>query len=155
MGADTVGVMLSPTWGDGKLAKFFPGASQVLTLTSFSPRKERGAKFLEYLHEPAVMKAMYDASGAITPDKNFDPAWLTSPIDKRMAELKSGLPSLWYQYYYPFPFERDGVTPAVQQLFQPGGSVQAGEKMLQEGIAKWKREQKAQVEAYKKWELLA
>lgn len=155
MGEDTVGVMLSPMWGSGRLAKFFPGASQVLTLTSFSPRKERGAQFLEYLHEPEVMKSMYDMSGAITPDKNFDPAWLTSSIDKRMAALKSERPSLWYQYYYPFPFERDGVTPAVQQLFQPGGSIKAGEAMLKDGIAKWKREQPAQVDAYKKWELLA
>jgi raffinose/stachyose/melibiose transport system substrate-binding protein len=155
LGADTVGVMLSPAWGSGKLARFFPGASQVLTITEFSPRKQRAAKFLEYLHEPAVMKAMYDASGAIAPDSRFDPAWLTSDIDKQMATLKGSLPTIWYQYYYPFPFERDGVTPGVQQLFQPGGSVKTAAKMMQDAIDKWKREQPAQVKAYKQWKLLA
>ncbi|MGC9670692.1 ABC transporter substrate-binding protein [Planosporangium sp. 12N6] len=155
LGTDTVGVMLSPAWGSGKLARFFPGASQVLTITSFSPRKERAAKFLEHLHDPAVMKAMYDACGAVSPDAKFDPAWLTSDIDKQMAKLKGSLPTIWYQYYYPFPFERDGVTPGVQQLFQPGGSVKTAAKMMQDAIEKWKREQPAQVKAYKQWKLLA
>lgn len=154
LGEDTVGVMLSPTWGSGKLATFFPGASQVLTVTAFSQRKGRAGKFLQHLHSAEPMKAMYADSGAVTPDSGFDPAWLNSPIDKRMAELKSGLPSIWFQYYYPFPFERDGVTPGVQQLFQGGGSVGAGAKMMQDAIQKWRKAQGAQVDAYKKWEVL-
>lgn len=154
LGTDTVGVMLSPAWGQGKLARFFPGASQVLTVTSFSPRKDRAAQFLQYLHEPAVMKAMYDASGAISPDTRFDPAWLNTDVDKQMAKLKPTLPSIWYQYYYPFPFERDGVTPGLQQLFQPQGSVKTAVDMMQQAIATWQREQPAQVDAYKKWTLL-
>lgn len=154
LGADTVGVMLTPAWGSGKLARFFPGASQVLTITAFSPRKKRAAKFLEHLHEPAVMKAMYDACGAITPDSGFDPAWLTSDVDKQMAKFKGSLPTFWYQYYYPFPFERDGVTPGVQQLFQPDGSVKTAAKLMQDAIDKWKREQPAQVKAYQQWKLL-
>ena len=154
LGVDTVGAMLSPAWGPGKLARFFPGASQVLTVTSFSPRKERAAQFLQYLHEPAVMKAMYEACGAVTPDTRFDQAWLNTEVDKQMAELKLTLPTIWYQYYYPFPFERDGVTPGVQQLFQPQGSVKTAVDMMQQSIKKWNREQPAQVKAYKQWQLL-
>ena len=154
MGEDTVGVMLTPTWGTGELAKFFPGACQVLTLTSFSDKRQRGAAFLEYLHHGDVMRAMYDASGAVAPDSGFETTWLNSSIDERMSQLRKGLPSFWFQYYYPFPFERDGVTPAVQQLFQPNGSVAEGQKMMADAISKWQREQKAQVEAYKKWEVL-
>ena len=155
LGADTLGVMLTPVFGSGKLAKQFPAPSQVLTVTSFSPRKERAAKFLEYLHEPAVMKALYDASGAITPDDRFDPAWLNTEADKRMAEWKSSLPNFWYQYYYPFPFERDGVNPGVQQLFQPGGSVATATKMMQQAIDGWRRQQPAQVKAFQQWKLLS
>lgn len=155
MGADTVGVMNTPVYGTGKLAHFFPAPSQVLTITSFSPRKDRAAQFLEYLHEPQVMKAMYDACGAIAPDKRFDPAWLNTEADKTMARWKASLPNFWYQYYYPFPFERDGVTPGVQQLFQPDGSVDAAVKTMQQAIEKWQREQPAQVKAYKQWQLLA
>ena len=154
LGADTVGVMRTPVYGTGELADFFPAPSQVLTITSFSPRKDRAAKFLEYLHEPDVMKSMYDACGAIAPDNRFDPAWLNTEADKTMAEWKQTLPNFWYQYYYPFPFERDGVTPAVQQLFQPGGSVQKATEIMQAAIEKWKRQQPAQVEAYKQWQLL-
>ena len=155
LGADTVGVMRSPVFGTGKLANFFPAPSQVLTITSFSPRMDRAAQFLEYLHTPAVMKAMYDACGAITPDKRFDTNWLNTQADKTMAQWKATLPNFWYQYYYPFPFERDGVTPGVQQLFQPGGNVPAAVKSMQQAIAKWQREQPAQVKAYKQWQLLA
>ena len=155
MGADTVGVMRTPVYGTGALADFFPAPSQVLTITSFSPRQDRAAKFLEHLHEPAVMKAMYEACGAITPDKNFDPAWLNTEADKTMAQWKETLPNFWYQYYYPFPFERDGVTPGVQQLFQPDGTVDAAVKTMQEAIDKWRREQPAQVKAYQDWQLLS
>jgi multiple sugar transport system substrate-binding protein len=155
LGADTVGVMRTPVYGTGELADFFPAPSQVLTLTSFSSRQDRGAKFLEYLHEPAVMKAMYQACGAITPDKRFDPAWLNTEVDKTMAQWKASLPNFWYQYYYPFPFERDGVTPGVQQLFQSGGSVDAAVKTMQSAIEKWRREQPAQVKAYQQWQLLS
>ena len=155
LGADTVGVMRTPVYGTGALADFFPAPSQVLTITSFSPRQDRAGTFLEYLHEPTVMKAMYEACGAITPDKRFDPAWLNTEADKKMAEWKSSLPNFWYQYYYPFPFERDGVTPGVQQLFQPGGSVSAAVKTMQEAIDKWRREQPAQVKAYQQWQLLS
>jgi raffinose/stachyose/melibiose transport system substrate-binding protein len=155
LGADTVGVMMSPVYGTGALAKSFPAPSQVLTITSFSKRKDRAAKFLEYLHEPVVMKAMYETSGAITPDARFDPAWLNTEADKQMAKWKSSLPNFWYQYYYPFPFERDGVTPGVQQMFQTSGSAKKAAAMMQEGIDKWRREQPAQVKAYKQWQLLA
>ena len=154
LGADTVGVMRTPVYGTGELADFFPVPSQVLTITSFSPREDRAAKFLEHLHEPEVMKSMYDACGAIAPDKRFDPAWLNTEADKTMAEWKQTLPNFWYQYYYPFPFERDGVTPGVQQLFQPGGSVQKAVEIMQAAIEKWQRQQPAQVEAYKQWQLL-
>jgi raffinose/stachyose/melibiose transport system substrate-binding protein len=153
LGADTVGVMLAPVWGSGKLAHAFTGASQVLTVTSFSHKASRAARFLEYLREPAVMKAMYEASGAISPDAKFDPAWLNTETDKRMAQLQKQLPSFWFQYYYPFPFENNGVTPGVQQLFQ-GGSVATAQKMLTDAIAKWKKQQPNEVAAYKKWELL-
>ena len=100
------------------------------------------------------MKAMYDACGAIAPDTRFDPAWLNTEVDKQMAELKLTLPTIWYQYYYQFPFERDGVTPGVQQLFQPQGSVKTAVDMMQQSIKKWNREQPAQVKAYKQWQLL-
>ena len=155
LGADTVGVMRTPVYGTGELADFFPAPSQVLTITSFSPRQDRAAQFLEYLHEPEVMKAMYEACGAITPDKKFDPAWLNTEADKTMAEWKATLPNFWYQYYYPFPFERDGVTPGVQQLFQPDGSVSEAVTTMQAAIDKWRREQPAQVEAYQQWQLLS
>lgn len=155
LGADTVGVMRSPVYGTGKLADSFPAPSQVLTITSFSPRMDRAAEFLEFLHHPDVMKAMYEACGAIAPDKRFQASWLNTEADKTMAEWKSKLPNFWYQYYYPFPFERDGVTPGVQQLFQPDGSVQQAVKTMQQAIEKWQREQPAQVKAYKQWQLLA
>lgn len=154
LGADTVGVMRSPVYGTGKLADFFPAPSQVLTITSFSPRMDRAAKFLEFLHQPSVMKAMYDSCGAIAPDKRFQSSWLNTQADKTMAEWKSTLPNFWYQYYYPFPFERDGVTPGVQQLFQPDGSAKEAVKTMQQAIDKWQREQPAQVKAYKQWQLL-
>jgi raffinose/stachyose/melibiose transport system substrate-binding protein len=155
LGADTVGVMLSPVYGTGKLAKSFPAPSQVLTITSFSKRPHRAAQFLRYLHEPATMKAMYGASGAITPDRRFSHSWLNTKADEQMAQWKASLPNFWYQYYYPFPFERDGVTPGVQQLFQSGGSVAEAVKMMQEAIKGWQRKQPQQVRAFKQWELLA
>ena len=154
MGSDTVGVMLTPSFGSGTLANKASTPSQVLTITSFADQKEDAASFLEYLHTPEVMKRMYEQSGAVAPDKRFQKDWLNANIDLQFAEWASERPNFWYQYYYPFPFERAGVTPATQMLFEANGTPQEAIGMMQGAIKDWREQHPEQVKAYNNWHLL-
>ena len=153
-GADTVGVMRSPAFGTGKFANSFGAPAQVLLITKFSPYKEEAAAFLKFLHTPAMMQLMYQESGAICPDNNFDTAWFNTDTDKTMWHWQQTLPNFWYQYYYPLPFETNGVDPGLQQLWQSSGNVNAAVTTMQGAINKWSQQTPAQQNAYKNWKPL-
>ncbi len=154
-GADTVGVMRAPAFGSGSFAKSFGVPAQVLLITKFSSHKEEAAGFLKFLHTPEMMRLMYKISGAITPDNNFDPAWLDTETDKTMLEWQKTLPDFWYQYYYPLQFENNGVDPGLQKLWEPGGSVSGAVSSMQSAIKQWQTQSPAQAKAYSSWQLLA
>ena len=153
-GADTVGVMRSPAFGTGKYANSFGAPAQVLLITKFSPHPEEAAAFLKFLHTPAMMHLMYQESGAICPDNNFDTKWLNTDTDKTMWHWQQTLPNFWYQYYYPLPFETNGVDPGLQQLWQAGGNVNSAVSTMQSAITKWGQQSPAQLQAYKQWKPL-
>lgn len=153
-GNDTVGVMRSPAFGTGKFANSFGAPAQVLLLTKFSPHKEEAANFLKFLHTPAMMHLMYQESGAICPDNKFDTSWFDTETDKTMWHWQQTLPNFWYQYYYPLPFETNGVNPGLQQLWQPNGSVTAAVASMQGAINKWSEQTPEQLSAYKTWKPL-
>ena len=154
-GADTVGVMRSPAFGTGKFANSFGAPAQVLLLTKFSSHKEEAAAFLKFLHTPEMMHLMYQESGAICPDNKFDTSWFNTETDKTMWHWQQTLPNFWFQYYYPLPFETDGVDPGLQQLWQANSSVQSAVSTMQGAIGKWSQQTPAQVQAYKQWKPLA
>jgi len=153
-GADTVGVMRSPAFGTGKYANSFGAPAQVLLLTKFSQHPDEAAAFLKFLHTPAMMQLMYQESGAICPDTDFDTKWFNTETDKTMWQWQQTLPDVWYQYYYPLPFETNGVDPGLQQLWRSGGSVDSAVSTMQAAIAKWEKQSPAEQRAYKQWKPL-
>lgn len=153
-GADSVGVMRSPAFGTGKYANSFGAPAQVLLLTKFSRHPEEAAAFLKFLHTPEMMQLMYQESGAICPDNNFDTKWFNTETDKTMWQWQQTLPDVWYQYYYPLPFETNGVDPGLQQLWRSGGSVDSAVSTMQSAITKWEKQSPAQQKAYKQWKPL-
>jgi multiple sugar transport system substrate-binding protein len=153
-GADTVGVMRSPAFGTGKFANSFGAPAQVLLLTKFSRHKEEAADFLKFLHTPAMMRLMYKESGAICPDNKFQTSWFDTETDKTMWQWQKTLPNFWYQYYYPLPFETDGVDPGLQQLWQSGSSVDSAVSTMQAAIDKWGNQSPQQLDAFKTWKPL-
>jgi len=154
-GNSTVGVMRAPAFGTGKFAHCFGAPAQVLLITKFSPHKDEAAAFLEFIHTPDMMHLMYQESGAICPDNRFDPAWLNTETDKTMWNWQQQVPNFWYQYYYPFQFEENGVDPGLEQLWEPHGSVQKAVQMMQGSIDKWRVQSPAQAQAYSSWQLLS
>ncbi len=154
-GADTVGVMRSPAFGTGKFANSFGAPAQVLLLTKFSKNQEQAAEFLKFLHTPAMMQLMYQESGAICPDNKFQTSWFDTETDKTMWKWQQTLPNFWYQYYYPLPFETNGVDPGLQQLWQSGNAASAAASTMQASINKWGEQSPDQLSAYKTWKPLS
>lgn len=155
-GKDTVAVMRNPVFGKGKMAISTGVPSQVLAITSFSPRKKEAAAFLKFLHREDMMKLMYQEAGAITPDKRFKDEWLNTQVDKDIIAWSKELPLFWYQYYYPMAFEQTGtgVNSVVQQIFSENISAEQAGKNLQGALIKWREQTPEQFAAFSKWKLL-
>ena len=153
MGADTVGVMRTPVYGKGKLAKAVGVPVQTLAITSFSKHKKEAADFLRFLHRQDIMKLMYETAGAITPDDRFNVAWLNTNTDRKIMEWQRRYPLFWYQYYYPPMFETEGAIALAQLLFT--GDITAKEAAARfEAVArKWREQNPQQLKAYERWTL--
>ena len=154
MGKDTAGVMLTPMFGTGKFARSVGAPVQVLTITSFSKKKELAADFLKFLHTDDMMKLMYARANAVSPDNRFKPEWLNTEVDSKFMQWTKVMPNFWYQYYYPWAFEGLGVMPATQAMFSGSANPAQAAKTIQQGIDKWRTQHADEVKAYKKWELL-
>jgi hypothetical protein len=63
--------------------------------------------------------------------------------------------NFWYQYYYPFQFEENGVDPGLEQLWLPHGTVESATATMQGAIDKWRLQSPAQAQAYSSWKLLS
>ena len=72
VGADKVGVMAMPAYGDGIGAGKLGSTSQTLGISSWSPHKQEAADFIMYLHTPERLAAFYKATGALPADDRFD-----------------------------------------------------------------------------------
>lgn len=151
MGADVVGIMPPPSYGNGKFAYSVGIPVQVFTITKDCKEPEKAVEFLKFLHTEEVMKLIYDKAAVVTPDKRFKSEWLTTEVDKTVESWKQERPLYWMQYKYPFEYERIGVIPAIQQVF--GGTSTAAEaaKYLDEALESWRTTAPEQVEAYEKF----
>ncbi|PYG90403.1 multiple sugar transport system substrate-binding protein [Ruminiclostridium sufflavum DSM 19573] len=153
-GADKIGIMRTPSFGEGKMADSVGIPSQVLAITSFSKNKEEAAKFLKFLHTEDMMKLMYQEAGAVTPDKRFKDEWLNTEVDKQIMAWSKGNPEFWYQYFYPFGFESSGVNPIVQKLFAVDLAPEEAAKEFQDALKKWKNQNPELLTAFEKWKVL-
>ena len=149
MGAETVGVMISPTPPNpGKLAGTMPFYTMPLGLAKGGKNPEVAADFLRFLHTEERIAAMYKASGAIQASDKVTPDIMTS-ADKLMAKWVVEVPSFTYNEHYVPQIESE-VWATVQLLAT--GSITAAEaaQRYEDAAIKWRREFPESVERYTK-----
>ena len=117
-----------------------------------SANPEAAAKFLEYLQSPEMLKAMYDKTGWIPANTNFDISVIQDPVVRDMWQKWGLSPNIPYlANLVPGQFYEQALLPTAQQVV--GGKItgaQAGD--LAADVAKqWRDFNPDVVENYKKW----
>jgi multiple sugar transport system substrate-binding protein len=153
MGSDTVRFFRTPTFGTGDLNDCLANPSQVLCIPKSAKNKEGAAQFLEFLNAPEQLKLKYEMSNVFTPSNCFDPSWVASDIttDRYAYDWLQTEVSFTYQNVYPPVFEYEGLVPVIQRMFSENLSAEAAGQALEDSLAKWRRENPEQLDAYNRW----
>jgi multiple sugar transport system substrate-binding protein len=150
LGVKKTGVMQTPVFGHGKLARTFGSTSQTLAVTSFSQHKKEAADFIMFMHTPERMIAFYRQTGSIPADDRFPQKLITLPQQKTVWGwlLHRGGPYL--ENFIPLQLDSDGNFAGAQKLFA-GESASSVIQLQASVLSKWRRANPGQVLAFSNW----
>lgn len=150
MGEDTVGVMISPSPGQGKLKGYLPmpaGAELVLPINA--KHKEEAADFMRFAYSPERANALHEKTGAFPGSNRLDPGVITIPQNKLIYQwMKKSTGA--YNFNYPGALEE--ALYSIGQLFM-AGEIDAEEAAAQyeKAAEKWRRDNPKGVENFRIW----
>jgi raffinose/stachyose/melibiose transport system substrate-binding protein len=151
LGADKVGVVMTPKWGTGKLADVYNTTqSSTAFITSWSPHKAAAAQFLAWLHDPANLASWYAATGIFPADTSFSTSSLTTDLAKTLWKFDSTPGSVWLENYLPPSVDGDGDLPSGQ-VVTSGGSAADAVSTWEKATQKWRVSNPVEVKNYAAW----
>ena len=150
VGADKVGVMAMPAYGDGIGAGKLGSTSQTLGISSWSPHKQEAADFIMYLHTPERLAAFYKATGALPADDRFDSSLITVPQVKDLFDMsKDGSPYL--ENFIPTDLDSKGNFEGVQLMFAGSESAQEAAANMEKEMDRIRTIQPDLIDNFKEW----
>lgn len=152
LGADKVGVMKFPKFGEGNLAECF-NATQSIShfICKWSKNKEEAADFLRFMHTPERQKRWYELTGVGVADKRFDPSAIKDPVRKQMYEWETTGCQVWLQNYNPVQVDSEANIPAGQLIFSQSGSPQEASQLWVQVARRWQTQQPEQYQDWQSW----
>lgn len=151
MGADKLGVMLVPTYADGKLADTITSSAQGFGITSWSQHPQEAAAFLVFMHRPERLNAWYEKTGVLPADKRFDPANIQLDVMRQVFEWVKAKPGPNLENYAPSILDEQANFAGVQLLFAGQKSAAELAQLSEEVIGNWRSESPESVENFQKW----
>jgi len=151
MGEETIGVIIAPSPGKGKLKGYLPvPAGAELYLPYNARHKEETIDFLKFMYSKERANAMHEQTGAFPGSNLLDPSVITYEqnkfIHKKMVEESCGT----YNFNHPGAFEE--ALYSIGQIFM-GGEIDAEEaaRRYEDAAEKWRKNNPEQVENFKIW----
>jgi multiple sugar transport system substrate-binding protein len=151
MGAEKLGVMLTPRFADGALGDKFPTASQYVAVTAWSEHKPEAAQLIAFMHTPDRIQALYNAAGAMMGDDRFDQSWIASGIDQQMFDWTYSDQASIALYYTSPPTVDEWIWPAVSGLFTGTMTPEQAAEMGEQTLSSWREANPDTAENFKKW----
>jgi raffinose/stachyose/melibiose transport system substrate-binding protein len=152
LGADKVGFMIMPVFGDGSLAGKPISDSQGFGIPVKGKNHEQAAKFLEFMHSQDRVDAMWSISKQIPADTKFDGSKIDVPLLKDVNDNWIAADHADYiADLMPTKFWTDAMFVASQKIL--AGSMtgdQAGD-LAKKVADTWKKQNPDMVERYKTW----
>jgi raffinose/stachyose/melibiose transport system substrate-binding protein len=153
LGAEKVGVMKMPRFGDGALAEGF-NATQSIShfICKWSKNKEEAAAFLRFMHTPERIDRWYKLTGVGVADRRFDPSVIKDPVLKQMYGWETTGPQAWLQNYNPVQVDSEANIPAGQLIFSQSGSPQEASQLWVQVARRWQSQQPEQYQDWQSWD---
>ena len=152
LGAEKVGVMKFPKFGDGRLVESH-NATQSIShfICKWSKNKQEAADFLTFMHTPERQRRWYELTGVGVADKRFDPAVIKDPVMKQMYEWETTGPQVWLQNYNPVQVDSEANIPAGQLIFSQSGTPEEASQLWVQVARRWQSQQPEQLQDWKSW----
>ncbi|HEY3058764.1 MAG TPA: extracellular solute-binding protein [Chloroflexota bacterium] len=117
LGADAVGFMVMPVFGQGKMAGQPIIDKQGFGIPVGAADPATAARFLEFMHSKERLQAMWTLSHQIPADEAFDTSIVDDPLMKSVvAQFVTGNPILTVEDLMPVQFWYDAMFVASQKI---------------------------------------
>jgi raffinose/stachyose/melibiose transport system substrate-binding protein len=152
LGAENVGYFVMPTFGQGSMAGVPILDTQGFGIPSKAKDPRSAAMFIDFMHTPESLQAMWTLSKQVPADTRFDASVIDVPLIKAIHEKWiAGQNNVYIADLMPSLFWTDAMFVASQKIL--GGSMtgeQAG-KLASDVTAKWKKQNPDMVKNYQQW----
>jgi len=117
LGADGVGFMVMPVFGQGKMAGQPIIDKQGFGIPAHAADPATASRFLEFMHSKERLQAMWTLSHQIPADEAFDTSIVDDPLMQRVvAQFVTGNPVLTVEDLMPVQFWQDAMFVASQEI---------------------------------------
>jgi multiple sugar transport system substrate-binding protein len=152
MGSGAIGVGQTPTWGNGKLARWYDTTqSSDAFITSWSRHQAAAAAFLVWLHRPENLEAWYERTGVFPADRRFRASQVKDSVARRLFALDTGLPGVWPENYLPPQVDQNADLPGGEQITSGSGDARTAVDLWLRVIQQWRTEHPGEWQQYARW----
>ena len=151
LGAENIGVMRMPKFGDGAMADWYTATQSISHfITEWSPNKEVAADFIAFWHSDESRAQWYELTGTMPADKRFDLAAVEDPLRQALFSLNQQ-PSVWLSNFEPPQVFEQADLAGAQMIFSQTGSPDEVIALWQEATARWREQNPEEAQNYAEW----
>ena len=152
LGADKVGYFVMPVFGQGSMAGKPITDTQGFGIPDKGENHEQAGEFLEFMHSPERVEAMWTLSQQIPANTTFDGSVIDDPLIKDIqATWVAGDHNAYIADLMPTKFWTDAMFVISQKILAGNMSGDESGDLAQGVTETWKKQNPDMVENYKKW----
>jgi raffinose/stachyose/melibiose transport system substrate-binding protein len=152
LGAENVGVMVFPVWGQGAMAGRPIRDTQGLGISSQSDYKEEAADFLQFLHSEERVNALWDQVSQLPADTTWDGSVIDDPTIKQIwQEWMHGDSIPYISNLMPVLFWTDAMFVNSQKIIAGEYTGEEAGANAEEVSRKWREQNPDFVDNYETW----
>jgi raffinose/stachyose/melibiose transport system substrate-binding protein len=150
-GWDKIGVMMTPKFGQGKLADTYVVTAQGWGITSWSKYPQEAAQFLMYMHTPERLNAWYNDTGVLPADNRLDPGLIQQPQLQQIFEWSTQHAGPNLENFIPSILDEQANFSGTQLLFSGDKSPAELAQMSDDVVLKWREQDPDAVKNFEAW----
>jgi len=151
IGADNLGTMTLPEFGDGKMASYYTATQSISHfVTSWSPNKQAAADFIKFWHSTESMEKWVELTGVMPADARFDQSTVTDPVKQQLFALNSK-PSVWLSNFEPGAVFEQADLAGGQLISTRQGNGSDNTALWVKSSKSWVAQKPEEVTNFKKW----